>query len=186
MAAVSELWVIVLGWCFSPSLTSCCPRGGARVRSGWWHIPGLPAGQRSTRLRYLGLWDCVQVYAEGCERRCCDRQDTKVASKPLSLLQGTLSCRWLPCSLYSAIFLCSSLLPYCWRQERDRWTLCLVQHSVFLLGVLLHITVVLFPPESSKSALILGRGWRCGHAGKLQCDLLGRDRELVPAGPSLQ
>lgn len=55
-----------------------------------------------------------------------------------------------------------------------------------LLGVLLHITVELFCTESSKSAWLLGRGWRCGRAGKPQRGLLGQDRELVPAGPSLQ
>lgn len=55
-----------------------------------------------------------------------------------------------------------------------------------LLGVLLHITVALFPTESSKSAWMLGKGWGYGRSGKLQYDLRGRYRELVPAGPSLQ
>lgn len=55
-----------------------------------------------------------------------------------------------------------------------------------LLGVLLHITVMLFPTESSKSAWMLGRGRGYGHAGKLQYDLLGRYREHMPARLSLQ
>lgn len=81
------------------------------MRSGWWQVPGLPAGQAQHRPRYLGMWDCVQVYAEGSERRRCDRQDAKVASKPPSLLQGTLSCRWLSCSLYSCCILVFFLAP---------------------------------------------------------------------------
>lgn len=88
-----------------------CRRGSAPS-----HVPGI-----------------VGLPLEGCERRCCVRQDAKKALKPLPVPQGILSCRRSPYSLYSAVFLYSSLFPTA-GDERERWTLGLIQHNNFHQG----------------------------------------------------
>lgn len=95
------------------------------------HVCALAGGRYQGSLQKQAqhpvvLPGAVGVHLGGSERRCCVRQDAKKALKPLPVPQGTLSCI-LYILLYSCILPCSPTTG----DERDRWTLGLIQHSDF-------------------------------------------------------
>lgn len=93
--------------------------------SAWWQVPGLPAKQTQHPVM---LPRTAGLHLDGSERSCCVRQDAKKALKPLRVHQHTLSCRGiLYIVLYSCILPCSPTAG----DERDRWTLSLIQHNDF-------------------------------------------------------